>query len=137
VHPRFPAELRKRFGGAREFAEKMIAQKEVAAAGKAERFLLTYDPKPALQKVRCPVLALFGQKDGKVVAAANRGPLGEALPRDGDLTTVLIPGADHLFQDEGATTPPRFVPGLVDMVSGWIRTRVAPRQAGGATRPRP
>ena len=35
------------------------------------RYFLTYDPRPTLAKVKCPVLALIGQKDCQVPAKEN------------------------------------------------------------------
>src|SRR5262249_23719825 len=81
-----------------------------AAATAADRWLLGYEPGPTLQKVRCPVLALFGEKDFKVPLAPNRDALLRALPRDGDHTVLLIPGADHLFRHVREVSRAQFVP---------------------------
>ena len=35
------------------------------------RFFLTYDPKPTLMQVQCPVLAIYGELDLQVPTAQN------------------------------------------------------------------
>ncbi len=94
------------------------------------RYFLSYDPAPALEKVKCPVLALFGEKDMQVSAEQN-------LPVDGDrpsrreATTTrpsrCFPEANHLFQkaktgspSEYASLDKAFVPGFLDTISSWI-----------------
>ena len=99
---------------------------------------LTHDPAPVLQKVRCPVLALFGANDLQVAPAANAPPLERALRSGGnrDVTVRVIPRANHLFQetDNGSlmlyrTLKKEFVPGLLDTVTTWVtaRTRTSKR----------
>ena len=43
------------------------------------RFFLTYDPRPALRRVRCPVLAINGAKDLQVPAKENLAEIEKAL----------------------------------------------------------
>src|SRR5690606_1922069 len=40
-------------------------------------WFIRYDPAPALEKVKCPVLALFGEKDLQVPASSNRAAVEE------------------------------------------------------------
>lgn len=58
------------------------------------RLNMDYDPLPALRSVRCPTLAVFAEADRKVDLDENLPPLRAALS-DGDLTVVVVPGADH------------------------------------------
>jgi pimeloyl-ACP methyl ester carboxylesterase len=64
------------------------------------RFFLGYDPRPALRKVRCPVLALNGDKDVQVVPRENTAEIEKALRAGGnkDFTVKILPGLNHLFQ---------------------------------------
>ena len=64
------------------------------------RFYLLYDPRPALMKVECPVLALYGEKDTQVPAKENLATVREALAAGGnkDYTILLLPNLNHLFQ---------------------------------------
>jgi len=99
---------------------------------------LTHDPAPVLEKVRCPVLALFGANDLQVAPEVNAPPIERALRRGGnrDVTVRVIPRANHLFQeaDSGspmlyATLKKEFVPGLLDTLSTWLAVRTRPAAA--------
>lgn len=61
------------------------------------RLNMAYDPVPALERVRAPVLALFGGADPNVVPADNLPPMRAALDRAGnpDVELVVVPDADH------------------------------------------
>ncbi len=108
------------------------------------RFFLDHDPAPALERVRCPVLALFGGLDLQVPAESNREAVAAALARGGNrnVTIRTFPGANHLYQaaktgspSEYAALPKEFVPGFLETISGWIREKTglgpAPTGAGG------
>ena len=108
---------------------------------------LFHEPAPVLQKVRCPVLALFGANDLQVAPEANAAPLERALRKGGnrDVTVRVIPRANHVFQetDNGSpllygTLKKEFVPGFLDTVSTWVTTRARPGAAKktSATKPR-
>lgn len=65
------------------------------------RAFLAYDPVPTLEKVRCPTLALFGERDLQVPAASNEPLAQAALAKTGlgDRATIrVVPGVNHLFQ---------------------------------------
>ncbi|MDX8340958.1 alpha/beta fold hydrolase [Draconibacterium sp. IB214405] len=63
------------------------------------RFFLTYDPKPTLSKVKCPVLALNGSKDLQV-PVSNLGEVIKAVNSGGNMKvdTVRFINHNHLFQ---------------------------------------
>jgi len=100
------------------------------------RMFLTYDPRPALQHVRCPVLALFGAKDLQVVPGQNAPAVEQAL-RDGrnrDVTVHTFPNLNHLFQtcvtggvDEYGTIEETIAPAVLDTISTWITARTSGR----------
>jgi len=103
---------------------------------------LFHDPAPVLQKVRCPVLALFGANDLQVAPEANAAPLERALRKGGnrDVTVRVIPRANHVFQetDDGSpllygTLKKEFVPGFLDTVSTWVTTRTRTHPAKKVT----
>ena len=64
------------------------------------KFFLTYDPKPTLSKVKCPVLAINGEKDLQVPPKENLSAIEEALVAGGNknFTVKELPGLNHLFQ---------------------------------------
>ena len=64
------------------------------------RFFLTYDPKPTLMKVKCPVLAINGQLDLQVPPKENLSAIEEALKTGGNTNYTIqeLPKHNHLFQ---------------------------------------
>lgn len=97
------------------------------------KYFLAYDPYPALTKVKCPVLALFGELDLQVPPSQNKGPMEEALSKSKtkDYKIIVMPKANHLFQSantgsptEYGVLPKEFVPEFLDTMSNWILEHV-------------
>jgi len=93
------------------------------------RYFLDYDPLPALQKVKCPVLALNGEKDLQVSAKGNLPLIQKALEDAGnkDVTTKPLPELNHLFQHAESGTPIEYgaieetiSPEVLQMIADWI-----------------
>jgi pimeloyl-ACP methyl ester carboxylesterase len=96
------------------------------------RFFLFYDPRPTLERVTVPVLALNGEKDLQVPAEANLKEVAAALERGGntDATTLLLPGLNHLFQEAETGSPNEYAvieetmnPAALEAISSWILAR--------------
>lgn len=96
------------------------------------RYFLTYDPAPALAKVKCPVLALYGGKDLQVSPEANRGPVEAALTEAGnaDHTVKTFDALNHMFQtattglpDEYAKIQETMAPEVLQLMGDWIVER--------------
>lgn len=62
------------------------------------RTLLSIDPQAVLRQVRCPVLALVGDKDLVVRADANIPALTQALAANPRARVERLPGLNHFFQ---------------------------------------
>jgi hypothetical protein len=64
------------------------------------RFFISYDPATGLSKVKCPVLAINGEKDTQVNATENLGRIKTVLTKSGnkDFEVEAIPGLNHLLQ---------------------------------------
>jgi hypothetical protein len=112
-----------------EVAEQTIAEFNTTWM----KFFLPYDPALALTKVKCPALALFGEKDLQVPPKQSEKPMIDALEKSGnkDYKVVIFPNANHLFQSantgspsEYGSLPKEFAPGFLETVSGWILERV-------------
>ena len=95
------------------------------------RFFLTYDPYPALTQVRCPVLALNGEKDLQVPSRVNLAGISRALAAAKNTQTVVqeLPGLNHLFQTSTTGSPAEyasieetFSPAALTMISSWVRS---------------
>jgi fermentation-respiration switch protein FrsA (DUF1100 family) len=98
------------------------------------RFFLMYDPRPTLMKVRCPVLAVIGEKDLQVPAEENLAAIRLALEAGGnkDHTVLALPDLNHLFQtcrtgaiSEYAQIEETMAPAALDTISKWILRRVS------------
>jgi pimeloyl-ACP methyl ester carboxylesterase len=93
------------------------------------RFFLTFDPRPTLAKVRCPVLALNGEKDLQVPPKENLGEIEKALKQGGNASVTIkqLPGLNHLFQtcktgavSEYAMIEETLAPSALKAISDWV-----------------
>jgi hypothetical protein len=93
------------------------------------RYFLTYDPRPALAKTKCPVLALGGAKDLQVPARENLAAIEAALKSRGNkqYKVVEIPNLNHLFQTSATGMPAEYgtieetiSPVALNLISNWI-----------------
>jgi len=93
------------------------------------KFFLTYDPKPTLTKVKCPVLAINGEKDLQVPPKENLSAIEEALVAGGNknFTVKELPGLNHLFQTAQTGVPSEYVkieetisPIALKIIGDWI-----------------
>ncbi len=100
------------------------------------RYFLTYDPRPTLRQVHCPVLAINGEKDLQVPAKANLAEIDMALKAGGnkDVTTLELAGLNHLFQpcktgspSEYAAIETTIAPEALKTMLDWIVARTSPK----------
>jgi pimeloyl-ACP methyl ester carboxylesterase len=98
-------------------------------------YFLDYDPAPALQKTKCPILALSGEKDLQVPPKENLPLLRKALEQGGnkDFQIVELPRLNHLFQHcymglpaESRAIEETFAPEALLAISNWIVKHTAP-----------
>lgn len=88
---------------------------------------LRYDSEPVLRKVRVPVLAIGGALDLQVEPKENLAAIKAALSDDHDVTTIELPGLNHLFQDATTGSPAEYgridetlSPVALKVVSDWV-----------------
>jgi len=90
-----------------------------------------YDPRATLMKVRCPVLALNGEKDMQVPAKENLAGIEQALKAGGNtqFTVREFPGLTHGFNT--AHSEETMSPEVLQTISDWIiaQTRGATKSA--------
>ena len=128
----------------REILAELVAQSpdvsQEAAKGQIEvqlemilspwfRYFLTYDPRIALTKVHCPVLAINGEKDLQVDPKQNLPPIEAALKEGGNTNVTIkeFPGLNHLFQHCQTGAPSEygkieetFAPEALKLIADWI-----------------
>jgi len=93
------------------------------------RFFLSHDPRPVLRQVKCPVLAINGEKDLQVPPQVNLKAIAEALKAGGNarFTVKELPGLNHLFQtcktcllSEYSQLEETMAPAALQAVGDWI-----------------
>jgi len=93
------------------------------------RYFLTYDPRPTLAKVKCPVLALNGENDLQVPGAENLREIEATLKAAGnkDVTVMRLPKLNHLFQTSETGLPAEYVkieetfaPVALKTIGDWV-----------------
>lgn len=94
------------------------------------QYFLKYDPAPTLEKVKCPVLALNGEKDLQVPPKENLTAIQGALEKGGNknVVTMEFPNLNHLFQEcktgspsEYSTIEQTFSEIVLDEITKWIK----------------
>ena len=103
--------------------------------GKWLRFFQSYDPRPALSNIKCPVLTIIGSKDTQVLPDLNMPEIKKALTKGGnkDFEMVEIEGLNHLFQkcETGAmgeyiSIQETFNPEALSKIGDWIVEHTTP-----------
>ena len=98
------------------------------------RDLISYDPRPTLRAVKCPVLAINGERDLQVASKENLPAIRDTLEAAGNrrVKTVELAGLNHLFQTCQTGAPAEygqieetFNPAALKLVSDWIRETTA------------
>ncbi len=93
------------------------------------RFFLTYDPEPNLRKVKCPVLAINGDKDVQVAADENLPVIKAALEAGGNKNIRIekIPNINHIMQTSTTGHPNEYSkieetisPKVLQLITEWI-----------------
>ena len=120
-----------------QFVTSVVEPQLKAAQSPWYKSVVEYDPRPDLQKLTAPVLAVFGELDVQVPAEMNERAIRQALEAAGneDITSVIFPQTNHLFQveetgsldesvTESVTLKKEFVPGFLDLITEWILDRV-------------
>lgn len=111
------------------YSEAALDSQLTALSSPWMRFFLTYDPRPALTKVKCPVLVINGEKDLQVPPEENLRAIDEALKAGGnkDYTVKELPDLNHLFQTAETGSPSEYAkieetisPAALEIIGNWI-----------------
>jgi uncharacterized protein len=96
-------------------------------------FFLSYNPASALEKIQCPVLALFGERDMTIDPEQNASAMKKAFSRghNRDVKIKIMPGLNYLFQKantglgtEYATISETMSPAALDTIGEWVSKQV-------------
>jgi uncharacterized protein len=93
------------------------------------RQYLDFDPAPLMEQIKCPVLALNGDRDLQVDANDTVPLLRQAYEKSGnkDFTVMEIEGVNHLFQKAQSGSPALYgaieetiAPEVLNAVGSWL-----------------
>jgi len=96
------------------------------------RYFIAYDPATALRDVKCPVLAINGEKDLQVPPQQNLPAIRKALEDGGNKNFEVdeLPGLNHLFQTSKSGSPSEYAdieetmsPVATEKMATWIMKR--------------
>ena len=109
--------------------EKFVSIQVAQITSPWMQYFIKYDPAPALEKVKCPVLAVNGEKDLQVPPKENLQAIEKALRKGGNeaVTIKEFKNLNHLFQEcktgspqEYATIDQTFSPIALEEITKWI-----------------
>jgi pimeloyl-ACP methyl ester carboxylesterase len=88
-----------------------------------------YEPRTVLERVHCPVLAIFGARDPLVPSALSADVFAAALRKAGntDVTIRTFERAGHGMQVDDASG--ELAPGYLELMSAWILERTGRTEA--------
>jgi pimeloyl-ACP methyl ester carboxylesterase len=114
------------------FSEAMIDTQIKQVLTPWFRYFIAYDPAVELNRLHCPVLALWGEKDLQVPPKENMPLVEQALRKAGNEKAVLkvLPGLNHLFQTANTGSVSEYVqieetfsPAALTVIGDWIAER--------------
>lgn len=125
-------ELDRKGLGPEERKEKMsgFTQGLISVNNPWMRYFIDADPAQFWSQVKCPVLALNGEKDLQVNHEMNLPAIKAAVRKGGNrkVKTVMLPGLNHLFQTAEKGSPDEYVrieetfsPAAMELMTSWIR----------------
>ncbi len=116
--------------------DKFIRQQLQSYTSPWVRYFLEHNPAGVLEKVKCPVLAVNGEKDLQVPPKENLSAIKNALEKGGNkhVTITEYPNLNHLFQESDTGSPMEyaaieqtFSPEVLKDITEWINL-----QTGGS-----
>jgi hypothetical protein len=110
--------------------QRAAAEQAAPPVDEALRGFATYDPTPALEALRVPVLAVYGGKDLQVPPAQSEPVLRERLAGNPDATIRTFDGLNHLMQPAGTGLPQEYAaigttmdPAVLTLITEWVAAR--------------
>jgi fermentation-respiration switch protein FrsA (DUF1100 family) len=106
------------------------AQADTAFVALATPWLYEFihtDPRPTLEKVMVPVLAINGALDTQVSAKENLAAIKDSVKNNTDATVIEMPGLNHLFQTANTGSPSEYIqieetmaPIALKTITDWV-----------------
>ena len=116
--------MQSQFKTAKAYANANVMQ----LMNKSLLFLVRYDPKDDLSRLRIPILALYGAKDLQVPSAQNVAAMELAVRTNRAAKVEVLDDLNHLFQrantgklEEYGTIKETIAPIALERITSWIR----------------
>jgi len=89
------------------------------------RSFVNYNPARDLPRISCPILALYGASDNRVIADNGWKALLAALlerneVQEMDVSIRVLPGTNHFLTSRDYALKGMMNPGITDILAGWI-----------------
>ena len=91
-----------------------------------------YDPLNWLERVKCPLLAIFGASDLLLPVESSVTLFQQCLAKAGnrDVTIKVFPTAGHLIRDPSTD---ELAPGFLALITDWLKQRIKTSQTGDSS----
>ena len=125
----FPEQMREAIPDEDAFVDSIVAEEMATWQSPWFESFFEHDPRPAIVALDVPVVALYGELDTQVPAAANSTAMSEAISESSvpSHTIATIFSANHLFQEavtgsvnEYARLKPEFAPDFLAILTEWL-----------------
>ena len=131
-----PEQMREAIPDEDAFVDSIVAEELATWQSPWFESFLEHDPRSAIIALDVPVIALYGELDTQVPAAANATAMSEAITDSSvpSHTIVTIFSANHLFQEavtgsvnEYARLKREFAPDFVAILTEWLTEHLGSR----------
>ena len=97
----FPEQMQEAIGDADAFVDGIVAEQMATWRSPWFESFFKHDPRPVIEELQVPVIALFGELDTQVPAADNATAMSEAINESSvpGYTIATIFSANHQFQE--------------------------------------
>ena len=125
----FPEQTQEAVGDVDAFVDAIVVEQMATWQSPWFESFFKHDPRPSIAALQVPVIALFGELDTQVPAAANATAMSEAINESSapGYTIATIVSANHGFQeavtgsmDEYARLKREFAPDFVEILTTWL-----------------
>lgn len=127
---KLPEKQREALGNMESFIQSQVRRQLATAKSRWFKSLVEIEPDSMVTKLDVPQLAIFGERDKQVIADLNFDKSLEIQSEsDVQLQSIIIPGANHLFQESETGMPTeygmlerKFTDGFISSLTSWLRS---------------
>lgn len=127
---RLPEKQREALGDMDSFVQSQVQRQLASAKSRWFKSLVEIEPDSLVSKLDIPQLAIFGEKDKQVIADLNFDKSLEIQSESNvQLQSIIIPEANHLFQEAETGMPTEygilereFTEGFIIAITSWLHS---------------